>query len=130
GNVPWRARTTGPRTTQVEFLVDGKRRWTDHRAPFAFAGGRPLRTLALRNGTHTLKVVALGRSGHSAAHTIRLRVRNRRLELTTAGLRRHQKVAGVVKLRAATTVPTPSLRVYLDGRLVRQVTKQPYAVAL
>jgi hypothetical protein len=130
GNVPWKAVTTGPRATRVDFLLDGRLRWTDHRAPFVFAGGRPLKTLGLRNGRHTLKVVAYGASGHSAAHTIALRVRNRRLELTTAGVRKHQKVAGIVTLKAATTVPTPSLRVYFDGRLVRHVTKKPYAVTL
>jgi hypothetical protein len=130
GNVPWKAVTTGPKATRVDFLLDGKLRWADRRAPFAFAGGRPLKTLGLRNGRHTLRVVAFGRSGHSAAHTISLRVQNRRLELTTAGLRRHQKVAGLVKLKAATTVPTPSLRVYVDGRLVRRVEKKPYAVTI
>jgi hypothetical protein len=130
GNVPWRAETTGPKATRVDFLVDGKLRWSDHRAPFAFAGGRPLHTLALRNGKHRLRMVAYGRSGHSAGKTIVVRVLNRKLALTTAGIRKHATVAGVVRLRAATTVPTSGVRVYLDGRLVQSARAKPFAFAL
>jgi N-acetyl-anhydromuramyl-L-alanine amidase AmpD len=130
GNVPWRATTSGPRATQVDFLVDGRVKWRDHRAPFAFGGGRPLQTLHIGNGAHRLQLVALGRSGHSAATTLRIRVRNRRLELTTAGIRKHARVSGIVRLRAATTVPTPAIRVYFDGRLVQQRRRQPYSFSL
>jgi N-acetyl-anhydromuramyl-L-alanine amidase AmpD len=130
GNVPWKAKTLGPKATRVDFLIDGKLKWRDHRAPFAFAGGRPLKTLGLRNGRHRLQLVAYGRSGHSAAHEFRVRVRNRRLELTTAGIRKHARLSGIVKLRAATTVPTPAIKVYLDGRLVQQRQRKPFAFSL
>ena len=130
GNVPWGAETSGPKATRVDFLVDGKLRWSDHRAPFTYAAGRPLHTLALRNGRHALRMVAYGRSGHSAAKTIAVRVLNRKLALTTAGIRRHATVAGVIRLKAATTVPTSGIRLYLDGRLVQQARKQPFAFKL
>jgi hypothetical protein len=130
GNVPWGAETTGPKATRVDCLVDGKLRWSDHRAPFTFAAGRPLHTLALRNGRHALRMVAYGRSGHSAAKTITVRVLNRPLALTTAGIRKHATVAGVVLLKAATTVPTSGVRLYLDGRLVQQAREQPFAFEL
>jgi N-acetyl-anhydromuramyl-L-alanine amidase AmpD len=130
GNVPWTAATSGPKPTRVDFLIDGKLKWTDHRAPFAFAGGRPLKTLGLKNGAHTLRLVAYGRTGHSAARTLKVRVLNRKLELTTAGLRTHARISGVVRLEAATTVPTPAVRLYLDGRLVQQAKRKPFAFAL
>ena len=41
GKVPWRTTVGGP-VRHVSFLVDGKVRWTDRIAPFAFAGGKPL----------------------------------------------------------------------------------------
>jgi N-acetyl-anhydromuramyl-L-alanine amidase AmpD len=130
GNVPWKAETTGPKAIRVDFLVDGKLRWSDRAAPFAFAAGRPLKTLSLRNGRHTLKLVAYGRSGHSAARSLPIRVLNRKLELTTAGVRKHAHVAGVVRLKAKTTVPTPGVRLYLDGRLVQRAKRQPFAFSL
>jgi N-acetyl-anhydromuramyl-L-alanine amidase AmpD len=130
GSVPWKAVTTGPKATRVDFLVDGKLKWSDHRAPFVFAAGRPLKTLAMRNGRHTLKLVAYGRSGHSAARSLPIRVLNRKLELTTAGVARHARVAGVVKLRANTTVATPAIRLFLDGRLVQQAKRKPFSFSL
>jgi hypothetical protein len=130
GSVPWKARTTGPKATRVDFLIDGKLKWSDHRAPYVFAAGRPLKTLSLRNGRHTLKLVAYGRSGHSAAHAIRIRVLNRKLELTTAGVQKHARVAGVLKLKANTTVPTPMVKLFLDGRLVQQAKRRPFSFSL
>src|SRR5438046_4100506 len=57
GKVPWRARVGGP-VKRVAFLLDGKVRWTDRIAPFAFGGGRALNTFALANGRHTLELRA------------------------------------------------------------------------
>src|SRR5204862_3853436 len=111
GNVRWRAAIRGPMPSRIDFLVDGKPRWSDRRSPFAYAGGGPLRTLDLANGRHTLRVVAVGKTGHSAAQTIAVRVRNVPLALTTAGIRRWQRVSNVVSLRAAPTAPTRGLTV-------------------
>ncbi len=130
GAVPWRAETTGPKPERVEFLIDGKRMWSDRRAPFTFAAGRPLKTLALKNGPHTLRLVAVGRSGHSAARTLRIRVLNKKLELTTSGVRSWARVSGVVKLRASTTVPAPAVKLFLDDRLVQQTRRHPFAFSL
>jgi N-acetyl-anhydromuramyl-L-alanine amidase AmpD len=130
GSVPWKATTTGPKATRVDFLIDGKRKWSDRKAPYVFAAGRPLQTLSMKNGRHTLKLVAYGRTGHSAARTIPVRVLNRRLELTTAGVREHAHLAGVVRLKAATTVPTPAVKLFLDGRLVQQARRKPFSFSL
>ncbi len=60
GEVPWRTTVGGP-VKHVSFLVDGKLRWTDRVAPYAYAGGKRLfDTFSLTNGKHVLEVRAYG----------------------------------------------------------------------
>jgi N-acetyl-anhydromuramyl-L-alanine amidase AmpD len=127
GTVPWRVQVSGP-VKHVAFLVDSKVRWHDHRAPFAYAGGRGLHTELLRNGKHRLELRAYSTSGSWTRDHFTIVVRNLRLSVLLSGLRPNQEVAGVVKLQALATGARPrrvSLRV--DGREVDHDTSTPFA---
>jgi N-acetyl-anhydromuramyl-L-alanine amidase AmpD len=126
GFVPWRATTTGPRASRVEFRVDGRLLWIDHRAPFSFAGSAGLNTTTLRNGRHTLEARAIaGRKVALARRTIV--VRNRAFELTLYGVRRGRRVAGVVRVRvAAQGAVARRMQLVVDGRKVGRDTRRPF----
>ena len=127
GVVPWRARTTGGVKT-VEFVVDGHVVWTDHRPPFAFAGGRGLNTTRLANGPHVLELRAYG---DGTRHDIARRtvvVDNRAFRLTTAGARDWTRVKGTVRLRArAWGAKARSVVLRVDGRVAARDTRAPFA---
>ena len=125
GRVPWRTKVSGP-VHRVAYLVDGRVRWTDRIAPFAFAGGRLLDTFGFRNGTHRLEVRAYGaRSWTRQRFTIR--VRNEPFTIAPVGMKPKQQVAGVVSVPALFTGVAPSrVLLYLDGRAVAHDTAAPF----
>jgi N-acetyl-anhydromuramyl-L-alanine amidase AmpD len=128
GKVPWRVETEGP-VARVDFVVDGEVLWRDHRAPFSFAGGRGWNTLAFRNGRYDLLLRAVGKGGAVATKRLSVRVRNRRFELTTAGIRRGQSVMGIVPVRASLRGARSSgLRAYVDGRLLAVDSRAPFRI--
>ena len=130
GKVPWGAAAKGP-VQRVDFLVDGKLRWSDRRAPFAYGTRGVLDTLPLPNGRHVLKLVAHGPNGGLAYRGLTVRVRNRPFVLTTAGVRRGAKVKGLVRFTAAAVgTPLDSIRLYVDGRLRTTEARPPYRFAL
>jgi N-acetyl-anhydromuramyl-L-alanine amidase AmpD len=127
GTVPWRVHVSGP-VTHVAFLVDGKVRWLDHRAPFAYAGGRGLHTELLRNGTHRLELRAYSGSGSWTRDRFTIAVHNLRLSVLLSGLRPNQEVAGTVKLQAlAAGAPPRRVSLRIDGREVDHDTSTPFA---
>ena len=128
GRPVWSAETSGP-VSRVQFSVDGHVLWTDHVAPFAFAGGRGWNTLGLPNGTHVLALRAFGPRGARSTSRLRVHVRNRRFELTTAGLRDGEAVHGVIRIHAATHGPRAHpLRVYVDGSLLAATAQSPSSI--
>ncbi len=130
GTVPWRVQVSGP-VTRVSFLVDGKVRWQDRRAPFAYAAGRGLHTDLMRNGKHRLELRAYSGSGSWTRDRFTIAVRNVRLGVLLSGLRPNQEVSGSVKLQALSTGIRPqrvSLRV--DGREVDHDTSTPFVFQL
>ena len=125
GPVPWRLKVSGP-VRRVAFLVDGKVRWTDRIAPFAFAGGKPLDTFNLRNGKHVLELRAYGAKSW-ARHRFRIRVKNEPFTLAPVGLKPKQTVSGVLPVQALFTgVPPARVLLYLDGRQIDHDTSPPY----
>jgi N-acetyl-anhydromuramyl-L-alanine amidase AmpD len=125
GKVPWRTTVGGP-VRHVTYLVDGKVRWIDRIAPFAFAGGRPLNTLGLKNGKHVLEVRAYG-SKSWTRHRFAVRVRNEAFNLAPVGLKAKEKVVGVLPVQALFTgVPPARVLLYLDGRQIDHDTSPPY----
>jgi hypothetical protein len=126
GSVPWRARIAGP-VDHVSFVVDGKVRWVDHVAPFAFAGGKLWSTLGLRNGKHALELRAYGPKGSWTRHSFKLRVRNEPFTLATVGLKPNQTVVGKLQVEALFTgLPPSRVRLVLDGREIDHDTSPPY----
>lgn len=125
GKVPWRTSIGGP-VRRVSFLVDGKVRWTDRIAPFAFAGGRALDTFPLSNGRHRLELRAYG-SKSWTRHRFTVRVKNEPFALAPVGLKPKQKVLGVLPVQALFTgVPPARVLLYLDGRQIDHDTSPPY----
>ncbi len=126
GSVPWRAKIDGP-VTHVSFVVDGKVRWVDHIAPFAFQGGRLFSTVSLRNGKHSLELRAFGPKGTWTRHVFSLRVRNEPFALATVGLKAKQRVQGVLPVQALFTGVAPErVRLVLDGKEIDHDTSPPY----
>ncbi len=79
GRVRWSAKTTGLSVKRVDFLVDGKRRWADRRAPYVFTGkGGGWNSRVVSNGRHRLTVRVVLRNGKTVTRTRAFVVRNRR----------------------------------------------------
>jgi N-acetyl-anhydromuramyl-L-alanine amidase AmpD len=126
GEVPWRTKVAGP-VHRVSFLIDGKLRWTDRIAPFAFAGGKQLwNTVALENGKHVLELRAYGAKSWTR-HRFTVRVRNEPFTLAPVNLKAKQQVTGVLPVQAVFTgLPPARVLLYLDGREIDHDTSPPY----
>jgi N-acetyl-anhydromuramyl-L-alanine amidase AmpD len=125
GKIPWRTTVAGP-VKRVAFLVDGRVRWIDRIAPFAFAGGKPLNTLGLKNGKHVLELRAYG-SKSWTRHRFAVRIRNEAFTLAPVGLKPKEQVVGVLPVQALFTgVPPARVLLYLDGREIDHDTSPPY----
>ena len=129
GTVPWNVKVSGP-VSRVDFLVDGKVRWQDHRAPFGFAGGSGFVTRSLPNGRHRLEVRVYGRGGHWTRDRFAIGVRNIRFTVAVSGLRPQEKVGGTVHLQALPNGTRPlRTALLLDGKEIDHDTSQPFAFA-
>ena len=127
GTVPWRVQASGP-VKRVSFLVDGKVRWTDKHAPFAYAGGRGLHTIALANGKHTLELRAYSRKGSWTRDRFTIRIRNVHYVVSLGGVRPGQPVAGTVPVQAiALGAQTVRVALLLDGKEIDHDTSRPFA---
>jgi N-acetyl-anhydromuramyl-L-alanine amidase AmpD len=126
GRVPWRTTVDGP-VKHVSFLVDGKLRWTDRVAPYAYAGGKQLLdTFSLRNGKHVLEVRAYGSKSWTRQRFF-VRVRNEPFTLAPVNLKQKQQVVGVVPVQAVFTgMPPARVLLYVDGREIDHDTSPPY----
>jgi hypothetical protein len=79
GTVVWTA-AVNTTPTRVEFLIDGKLRWTEHSAPYQFNGdttGR-LDTTSLADGKHLLNVRAYRSDGRATTTKAKVIVANRK----------------------------------------------------
>jgi N-acetyl-anhydromuramyl-L-alanine amidase AmpD len=125
GRVPWRTKVSGP-VHRVAYLVDGRVRWTDRVAPFAFAGGQLFDTFGLRNGKHRLEVRAYGTKSWTRRR-FTIRVKNEAFTIAPVSLKPKQQVAGIVSVPALFTGVAPSrVLLYVDGRLVAHDTAAPF----
>jgi N-acetyl-anhydromuramyl-L-alanine amidase AmpD len=127
GIVPWGVAAKGGKVQRVDFIVDGEVIWSDHRAPFAFAGGRGLNTTQLSNGNHVLVVRAVGPDHATATTRLVVNVRNHVFAVTTSRLETWQKVRGALKVRANVFgAHTTGIGLYVDGKVVSRDRKAPY----
>jgi hypothetical protein len=75
--IHWRAKPSLPpsKIREVAFLIDGRRSWVEHNAPYSYAfDGNYLVTSWMRPGLHTFAVVAVATSGRRATISSRARV--------------------------------------------------------
>ncbi|HEY3544436.1 MAG TPA: N-acetylmuramoyl-L-alanine amidase [Gaiellaceae bacterium] len=124
GHVPWRTKVGGP-VRHVSFLVDGKVRWIDHVAPFAFMGGRMWNTTSLRNGKHVLELRAYG-SKSWTRRKFTVRIKNEPFTLAQVAFKPKQHVSGVLPVRAIFTGTPARVRLLVDGREIDHDTSAPY----
>jgi N-acetyl-anhydromuramyl-L-alanine amidase AmpD len=125
GDVPWKTKVSGP-VHRVAYLVDGRVRWTDRIAPFAFAGGKLFDTFGLRNGRHVLEVRAYGAKSWTRQRFTIL-VRNEPFTLAPVNLQQKQEVVGVLPMTALFTgVPPSRVLLYVDRKLIDHDTSAPY----
>jgi putative glycosyl hydrolase-like family 15 (GHL15) protein len=77
GALVWDARPSKP-VSKVEFYVDGTLRWTEAFAPYLFNGDPDglLDTSTLSDGSHVLKLVAMGTDGTRSEASAAVRVSN------------------------------------------------------
>ena len=124
GTVPLRAHTKGP-VTRVDFLVDGRLRRSDRRAPFVVPGG--WRTMRVANGRHTLELRAFSRRGSWTRRRLTVRVHNLPFLVRATRVRPHTTVAGVVPVQALLVGAAPRrVELFVDGREVDHDTSSPY----
>ncbi len=126
GLVPWKAKPCGRRIHRVDFLVDGKLRWVDREAPFAFARGRGWNSTAVANGWHTLTLRAYGRRGHRVRKRLRIRVQNELFAVRASGIVHGQAVAGTMEVGGRVNVAAKRVALFVDGRFVARDTAPPY----
>jgi hypothetical protein len=126
GIIPWRAPATGD-IKQVEFAIDGRRVWVDHRPPFAFAGGRGLNTTGLRNGRHVLQVHGVAGPGRYDIARKAIVVDNKAFALTSAGVREWSKAKGPVRLRVRPWGARAARMTFsVDGRRIAVDRRSPF----
>jgi hypothetical protein len=113
---------------KVDFLVDGKTRYTDHTWPFAFHRPYGWDSTTVSNGRHMLSVKAYGRHGYRAWRRIPVRVANPPLRLDVTGAAAGSAVAGVVQLTARPSEQVERVVLYVDGRPVSRDGTAPYSL--
>jgi hypothetical protein len=109
---------------KVDFLVDGRHLWTDHKWPFAFRGGRGWNTATVANGRHLLTVRSYGRRGYRANKRVPVRVVNPPMNLRVYGV--GHALHGVAKIPVRTGEPVRRVALYVDGKLVSRDGSAPY----
>lgn len=111
---------------KVDFLVDGRRLWTDHTWPFAFRGGRGWNTRTVANGRHMLAIRAYGRRGYRVRKRIPLRVTNPPMQLSIAGASHGSGLLGLATIGVRADEPVRRVALYVDGRPVSRDGDAPY----
>ena len=114
--------------SKVDFLVDGKTRFTDHTWPFAFHRPYGWDSRTVSNGRHMLSIRAYGPHGYRAWRRIPVRVANPPLRVGVSGAVAGSAVAGVVQLTARPSEPVERVVLYVDGRPVSRDAEAPYSL--
>jgi hypothetical protein len=114
---------------KVDFLIDGKTKYTDHTWPFAFHRPYGWDSTTVSNGRHMLSVHAYGRHGYRAWRRIPIRVANPPLQIGVTGAVAGSAVAGVVRLTARPSEQVERVVLYVDGRAVSRDATAPYSLA-
>jgi N-acetyl-anhydromuramyl-L-alanine amidase AmpD len=113
---------------KVDFLVDGKRLWTDNVWPFAYRGGRGWDSRTVANGRHMLSLRIYGRRGYRARKQIPVRVVNPPLALAVAGASANGAVQGELVLAVRPSERVERVALYADGKPVSRDASPPYTL--
>lgn len=108
GTITFAVRNAGPRIQRVEFIIDGHRRWTARRRPFRFDHTGRLNTRHLRNGAHTLQVVAFTKGRPVASAKQRIVVANRKVTATQTRVPTKNPSPGPTPVTAVPSSPSSS----------------------
>jgi hypothetical protein len=105
--VPAGVRSNDP-VARVDFLLDGRRRWTDHRAPFVFNDDRnALHPWILARGGHRLAVRLVTTRGNTVSTASQVTVAaTRAVPSALAGRWTRRLTAGDIPRAAGRTLPT------------------------
>jgi hypothetical protein len=115
GRVAWTVTTAGPRADRVELWVDGRLRWSDLRAPYAWTWDTTLES----NGAHTLVAKAI-QGANVDQRTVSVTVANaaQRVAIATNSLTSGQTLSGTVAWKVTTSGAVPDkLELFVDGAL-------------
>ncbi len=122
GTITFAARNAGSRVQSVQFFIDGHHQWTARRRPFRFERTGKLNTLHLRNGTHTLTIVAYAKGRPVASARQKIVVSNHKVTATQTRVPAKNPAPGPTPVTAVGSTPSAST---LPG--VVQLNRETYA---
>jgi N-acetylmuramoyl-L-alanine amidase-like protein/Big-like domain-containing protein len=128
GFVDWTANVASAAVTRVEFLVDGRVRWTQKQKPYRFGGGDGgWDTTKESNGPHVLTLRVVAKNGSIAGQSLRVTVANSPFAIAAASLSNGQTVSKQVRWEAVPSGATADHVDFLvDGKLASTATTAPY----
>jgi hypothetical protein len=113
---------------KVDFLVDGKVRYTDNTWPYSFhrTAGWSSRTVA--NGRHMLSVLAYGTRHYRTRKRVPVRVVNPPPQVDLTGAAAGSTVRGLLTLGVHIDERVERVALYVDGKPVSRDSSRPYAL--
>jgi len=111
---------------RVDFLVDGRLRYTDHTWPYSFHRPIGWDSSTVANGRHMLGVRAYGSHGYRTRRSVPIRVANPPLRVTITGAVAGGAVNGVLGVGARANEPVDRIALYVDGKRVSRDAAAPY----
>src|SRR3954470_24133823 len=113
---------------KVDFLVDGKKLYTDNTWPYSFHRTTGWDSRTVTNGRHMLAVLAYGTHHYRARKRIPLRVANPPLRLALTGSIAGGAVSGPLTIGVGVQEPIERVALYVDGKPVSRDGTAPYRV--
>ncbi|HET7571290.1 MAG TPA: Ig-like domain-containing protein [Gaiellaceae bacterium] len=128
GFVPWRASVASGGARKVEFLIDGRLRWTETKAPFVFGGdGSAWDTTRETNGPHVLTLRVVTTKGRTAGQSLRVVVANSPYAVAVSKVANGQAVKGRLTWSATPSgAKTDHVDFLVDGTLSHTEKQSPY----
>jgi N-acetyl-anhydromuramyl-L-alanine amidase AmpD len=127
GFVRWEAAVSKKDVRRVDFLVDGRLRHTETKAPYVFGNRGLWDTTRETNGTHVLTLRVVDRNGRVVGASTRVTVVNMAFQLEVSGVANGQSVSGRVRVEAVPTgAPADRIDFLVDDRLRHTEREQPF----
>jgi N-acetyl-anhydromuramyl-L-alanine amidase AmpD len=128
GYVRWLANVGSADVTRVDFLVDGRVRWTEKEKPFEFGGNDSgWDTTRETNGVHVLTLRVVAKKGATAGQSLRVVVENSPFEIASADISNGQTLKGKLRWEAVPSgAPADHVDFLLDGKVVHTENEAPF----